>query len=164
MLQGPRPQPRRLPQQRLLAHRASVASRLCCKRGIAVLTPVVQVQHGSRLGVRGHTRAHNRRARRGAVRLSLCDRSLVPTIDLRVARSLLEHGGPSWLAIMTCLCLHYGIGGVLHRALRRRTDRARSRRTDDLGANQQRQTVQALGSRLAVASRPESGPSARPDS
>lgn len=111
MLQGPRPQPRRLPQQRLLAHRASVASRLCCKRGIAVLTPVVQVQHGSRLGVRGHTRAHNRRARRRAVRLSLCDRSLVPTIDLRVVRSLLEHGGPSWLAIMACLCLRYGSGG-----------------------------------------------------
>ena len=40
MLQGPRPQPRRLPQQRLLAHRASVASRLCCKRGIAGLTQV----------------------------------------------------------------------------------------------------------------------------
>ncbi|WP_449259974.1 hypothetical protein [Corynebacterium durum] len=77
---------------------------------------------------------------------------------------MLEHGGPSWLAIMTRLCLHYGSGGVLHRALGRRTDRARSRRTDDLGANQQRQTVQALGSRLTVASWPESGPLARPDS
>ena len=65
---------------------------------------------------------------------------------------------------MACLCLHYGSGGVLHRVfVGARIAPARGG-TDDRGVNQQRQTVQALGSRVAVASRPESGPSARPDS